>query len=72
MLEKDPALGIKAKRAAVLIHGGLMKSNKAAFFPLGLAFGAALGALWGNAALGAAFGMLTGLIIASSGSQQSR
>jgi hypothetical protein len=49
-----------------------MKSDRAAFFPLGLVLGAALGVLCGNPALGALLGMLTGLVIASSGAQRSR
>ena len=72
MLENDTAFGIKANGTTVSTHGGLMKSDKAAFFPLGLAFGTALGALWGNVGLGALLGMLTGLVIASSGAQRSR
>ena len=48
-----------------------MKSDNSLYFPLGLVFGAGLGALLGNPELGALLGMVTGLIFSDSGRQQS-
>jgi hypothetical protein len=48
-----------------------MKSDKSAYFPLGLVLGAGLGASFGNVALGALLGMTTGLILSTSGRRRS-
>lgn len=42
-----------------------MKTDRSAYFPLGLVYGVAVGALLGNAALGSLLGMLTGLIVSA-------
>ena len=48
-----------------------MKSDKSAYFSLGLAFVAGLGAMFGNLALGALLGIVTGLIVSTSGRNRS-
>ena len=47
--------------------GGVMKADKSAYFPLGLVFGAGLGALFGNLALGSLLGMTVGLVLSARG-----
>lgn len=44
-----------------------MKSDRSVYFPLGLALGTVFGALFGNPAAGALLGMVTGLVLSTSG-----
>jgi hypothetical protein len=48
-----------------------MKSDRSGYFPLGLALGLGVGAIFRNPALGALLGMVTGLIISTSGRKHS-
>lgn len=46
-----------------------MKTDRSAYFPLGLVCGVGFGALLGNAALGALLGMVAGLVVSAGGRQ---
>jgi hypothetical protein len=48
-----------------------MKPDRSAYFPLGLALGLGVGAIFGNPALGALIGMVTGLVISTTGRKHS-